>query len=113
MHKITLSDGRVLENLELNGNNYISSTIIDDEIFKDNLNNVSIDDGENVVEHTNMKLVQNKVYGTESWFILAEKTTTELEKERLEEELRQAKQRNVDTMIALTEMYETIAGGSI
>ena len=35
--KITLQDGTVLANLKLNGNNFISDTIIETSIFEDNL----------------------------------------------------------------------------
>lgn len=83
MYTVTLSDGTKLENLKLNGNNYISEMLIEDVVFEDNLSQVTItnlDDG-TTEEHTDMKLIQNKVYGTESWFILAEKTQEELEKE--------------------------------
>lgn len=74
MHKITLYDGTTLENLELNGNNYISNTIINDNIFINNLTTVEIYDGEETQIYTDMKLVANRVYDDKSWFILAEKT---------------------------------------
>ena len=83
MHSVKLADGTELKNLELNGDNYISEEIILDDIFKDNLDNVTITDGGNEVVYTNMKLIQNKIYGTQSWFILAEKTREEIEKETL------------------------------
>ena len=37
MYKITLADGTVLENLELNGNNYIAEGVIEDSVFEGNL----------------------------------------------------------------------------
>lgn len=85
MYNIKLADGTELTNLELNGNNFISDTIIDDDVFKDNLSIVTITDKENSVEYKNMKLTQNKVYGNQSWFILAEKTKAEIEKEEQDE----------------------------
>ena len=36
MYKITLANGTVLDNLELNGNNYISSRIIENDVFENN-----------------------------------------------------------------------------
>lgn len=87
MFSITLSDGLVIENLELNGNNFISSNIINDDIFIDNLGTVKISDGETESIYENMKLIQNIVVDGKSWFILAEKTQAELEKEKLEKEL--------------------------
>lgn len=83
MYSVKLADGTELTNLELNGNNFISNTIIDDNVFKDNLSKVIITSPEGVVEYEDMKLIQNKVCGTESWFILVEKTKEEKDKEAL------------------------------
>ena len=74
MHKITLHDGTILDNLFLNGNNYISVTPINSEIFKNNLETVLISDDEVETIHKDMKLIQNIEYNGEYWFILAEKT---------------------------------------
>ena len=46
MYTITLADGTKIDNLELNGNNFISDTIINDEVFCNNLDTVIISDGE-------------------------------------------------------------------
>lgn len=81
MYEITLEDGTVLKNLDLNGNNYISDTVIKDDVFKNNLKNVSISEGKKVTPHSDMKLIQNKVVEGKSWFILTEKTKEEREKE--------------------------------
>ena len=87
MYRITLEDGTVLDNLELNGNNYISETLIDDNVFEDNLDTVEIYDGETAQVHENMKLVANQVFDGKTWIVLAEKSTEDIEKERLEKEL--------------------------
>lgn len=84
MYKIKLADGTELNNLKLNGNNFISENIIDDEVFRDNLSTVIISNENESTEYKNMKLVQNKVHGSQSWFILVEKTKEELEKEESE-----------------------------
>jgi hypothetical protein len=81
--KIKLQDGQVIENLTLNGNNYISKKIIDSSIFENNLERVEIIDEEITQVYYNMKLVQNIVYNNESWFVLAEKSENDLLKERL------------------------------
>lgn len=83
MYVITLNDGTKLENLELNGNNYISETIIEDSVFENNLDVVTIDDGEVTETFYDMKLMSNRVNEGHSWFILAEKT----EREKKEEEM--------------------------
>ena len=77
--KIKLQNGIVLDNLTLNGNNYISENLIDSSVFENNLGLIYIDE----VEHKNIKLIQNVVYEGKSWFILSEKTEEELLKERL------------------------------
>jgi len=87
VYSVKLADGTELNNLELNGNNFISDIIINDEVFKDNLGTVVVTSEGGSTEHTNMKLVQNKVQGTQSWFILAEKTKEEIEKEELKRQL--------------------------
>lgn len=85
MYKIKLADGTELDNLTLNGNNFISESVISDEVFSnDNLKTVIITDENGSTEYRNMKLLQNKVQGGQSWFILAEKTKGELEKEESE-----------------------------
>ena len=82
--KITLQDGTVLENLKLNGNNFISDTIIENTVFEDNLGNVKIEDDEgNVTEYRFMKLIQNIEVDGKSWFILAEQSENDLLKARL------------------------------
>ena len=82
--KITLQDGTVLDNLELNGNNFISDTIIESSIFQDNLGNVKIEDEDgNITEYRFMKLIQNIEVEDKSWFILAEQSENDLLKARL------------------------------
>ena len=82
--KITLQDGTVLENLKLNGNNFISDTIIQSSIFQDNLGNVKIEDEDgNITEYRFMKLIQNIEVDGKSWFILAEQSENDLLKARL------------------------------
>ena len=83
MYSIKLTDGTILDSLELNGNNFISDTIIDESIFENNLDKVSIIDNEgNIEELNNVKVIFAKVLDKQS-FILVEKTKEELEKETL------------------------------
>ena len=81
--KIILSNGNTVENLIINGNNYISDEIISDDVFTDGLAVVTVVDGKTSTEYKNMKLIQNIVIDDKSWFILAEKTEEEILKERL------------------------------
>ena len=58
IYKITLADGTVINNLKLNGNNFISSTEIEESIFDGNLLTVTITEGETHEIHTNKELDQ-------------------------------------------------------
>ena len=81
LYSVTLSDGTILENLRLNGNNFISEEELSAETFRGKLGNVVISDGEGLVTvHENMKLIQVKKYGDEYWFILDDISEDELEK---------------------------------
>lgn len=81
MYTITLNNGAKLENLELNGNNYIAEGVIEDSVFQDNLASVTITDGKTTETYTDMVLISNRVDGGRSWFILGVKS----EKEKQEE----------------------------
>lgn len=81
MYKITLHDGTVLENLELNGNNYIAEGVIEDSAFADNLATVTITDGTTTETYEDMVLLSNRVDGGRSWFILGEKTEQQKKEE--------------------------------
>lgn len=74
----TLADGTVIDNLKLNGNNFISPVEIDETIFDGNCLNVTINDGEKDDVHTNMELVQITKMGEEYWFILRDVPENEL-----------------------------------
>lgn len=79
IYKITLADGTVIENLRLNGNNYISDNEITADMFLGNLSKVTINDGEKDTVYKNMDLVQIVKYDDEYWFILRTMTKRELQ----------------------------------
>lgn len=98
MYKITINDNIVLDDLELNGNNFVSKTIIGNEVFSD-LRKVVVenfDDG-TVEEIKNPFLIANQVYGNESYFVISSKTEKQLLKEDID-----------NIQIAMTEMYESL-----
>jgi len=84
MYTIKLNDEIIITNLILNGNNFISDKIISDDIFTNNLDKVEISDGKSTQIYNDMVLVANRVIDGKSWFILAEKTQEQKEKEALE-----------------------------
>ena len=87
VYSITLADGTVLGNLRLNGNNYISATEINKEVFDDNLYSVTISDGEKEEIHTNMELIQLIKYGEEYWFILRDIPSDTLDRMKLQADI--------------------------
>ena len=111
MYQITLHDGTVLDELELNGNNFISEKVIDDSVFDGNLDTVTITDGETTETYTDMKLLSNRVDGGKSWFVLGEKTAQEKMMERLVASLSVNAESITDVQLALAEIYEMILGG--
>ena len=92
MYTITLSDGTKLENLNLNGNNYISETLIEDDVFKDNLSTVTISNGEITNTYKDMTLIGNRIYDGKSWFILGEKTVQQKKEEEFSRKLSEMEQ---------------------
>lgn len=78
IYKITLSDETVLDNLRLNGNNFISSSEIDESVFDGNCSIVTINDGEKDEVHMNMELVQIIKVNDKYWFVLRDVPETEL-----------------------------------
>lgn len=81
--EIELADGTKLTDLRTNGNNFVSDTPIEDSVFEGNLSTVKITTPEGVEEYQDLKLVQNRQFGAEYMFILAEKTPAEKGKEEL------------------------------
>lgn len=80
-YSVTLSDGTKLDNLALNGNNFVSSTKLTEADFKDKLSKVTItDDDGKTKDYTDMVLVQVTQVGDESWFILGEKAQDDVSK---------------------------------
>ncbi len=89
MYKVELADGTVIDNLELNGNNFVPQEPIDRDIFEDNLSKVIITDTDsegNVEEYEDMKVIFAKIGETET-FVLIEKTKEEKEKEILQQRI--------------------------
>ena len=83
--KITLSDGTKLENLRLNGNNFVSDTELFENDFKGKLTKVQIEgttqEGQKIKEeYTHLELVQITHYEDGYYFVLRQITEAELDK---------------------------------
>jgi len=89
MYTIRLSDGTTLENLRLNGNNFISQTPITSDMFAGKLKKVWItspgyDEGEEITQElNNVELVAIQKYPDGYNFILREIPSDELEQKRI------------------------------
>ena len=86
-YTITLADGSVIGNLNLNGNNFISTTPVDTAIFRDNCSPVVINDGTNDEFHENMGFVRISEVNGEYWFILRDISREELAKIKIQSDI--------------------------
>ena len=87
MYTITLSDGTKIDNLELNGNNFISQLEITEDMFIGSLDIVTISDGKTEKVMRNAELVQIAHY-TDGWyFILREIPENERTAMRIESQV--------------------------
>jgi hypothetical protein len=78
MYSIKLANGTVLDNLELNGNNFIPETL-NKTIFENNLGKVIItDDNGNIEERFNQKVQFAKIGDAETFILLCKTKEDEL-----------------------------------
>lgn len=87
-YTITLADGTVLDNLKLNGDNFISNTTINADIFNENCSPVIISDGVNSETHNNMEFVQvTEQEPGKYWFVLRELSASELARIKMQSDI--------------------------
>ncbi len=84
IYSVTLADGTTIENLRLNGNNFVSDIEIDKSIFDGNCHFVMISDGETETVHENMECVQVTQMEDEYWFVLRELSESELKEAKIQ-----------------------------
>ena len=94
MYKITLADGTALENLVLNGNNYVASTSVGDAIFKDNMATVTITNLEDgtAEQIEDGVLLSNIVRDGKSWLVLGQKSAEQKAEEARDKEIAELRQ---------------------
>ena len=102
MYTITLSNGKKLENLELNGNNFISSAPVDSAFFDGGLSEVRITDGSETRTYTDMALLSNREEDGKSWIVLGEKTAQQ-----------KAREATLTRMQELEEALRVLTGGAV
>lgn len=87
MYTITLANGTKLENLELNGNNYIASEAVEDSVFEGNMDTVIISDGTNEETFHDMRLMSNIVRQGRSWIVIGERPKNSADIESLQNQV--------------------------
>lgn len=87
IYTITLDDGTRIENLHLNGNNFISREKLAPSDFDGKLSKIIINDGETDEVYTNMTLVQVTKMGNEYWFVLRKIPEREIKEAKLRADL--------------------------
>lgn len=86
MYTITLSDGRKIENLTVNGTNFVSKTKVDEKIFQNNLAAVVISDGKTEKTYENLVFIQQMEWADGTYYLaFREKTRTEMLLEKITE----------------------------
>lgn len=87
IYKITLADGTILNDLRLNGNNFISTYPIDADTFAYNCAPVVITtDGVDDV-HENMELIQVTQMNDKYWFVLRDIPVAELTRIKMQSDI--------------------------
>lgn len=86
-YSIILADGTIIEDLLLNGDNFISKNPIASSMFGGNCSPVIINDGENEEVHENMSLVQITKMGDEYWFVLCDISKDELMRMKMQSDI--------------------------
>ena len=62
MYTLTLADGTKIENLTMNGTNFVSEIEIDESVFENNLDTMIVSDGETEETWKNVEFIQQKHY---------------------------------------------------
>lgn len=87
IYRITLADGTILDNLTMNGNNFISEEAIDAIVFDGTCSPIIINDGTSDEIHEHMDLVQIMDVDEKSWFVLRDIPQKELEQAKLKSDI--------------------------
>lgn len=104
MYNITLDDGTVLDNLELNGNNFISDTRIDTSVFDGNLNTVHIT-GLGVDEtFENLELASLREDGGKCWIVLRQLSDRELRERNTQADIRELFNTSDDIILMMADL---------
>lgn len=84
IYTMTLADGTVISQLKKNGDNYISSEKLTEDMFQGNLSEVTVESEEGKETHSNMDLVQITTMNGEYWFVLRPLSDIEMQMSMME-----------------------------
>ena len=89
MYKITFADGTELNDLVLNGNNFIAQTAVDDAVFKGNMASVTVTNLEDgtTEQIEDGQLLSNIVRDGRSWLVLGQKSAEQKAMEARDKEI--------------------------
>lgn len=97
---LKLDNGKVIDNLKMNGTNFVSETEIDETMFSDIIKEICvIEDGRTYYLH-NVEFIQQVKYADGYYFVLREMTPDEILRKQLMDSI-------TDVQMAITEMYES------
>lgn len=82
-YKLALSNGNVIDDLRMNGNNFVSDAKVTNEQFEGGLAPISIYRDGIMEVHPNMELVQITEMNGEYWFVLRDISQKELDDIRI------------------------------
>lgn len=103
MYSLKINDFKI-ENLSVNGNNFVSKTKIDTSSFENKIFNLVLVNGKNETEYQNIKFIQQQKQADGSFFLsFREISAEELRQITLEREI-------TNTQLALVEIYEKMGG---
>lgn len=86
-YRITLSDGNVIENLDMNGTNYISDIPVSPDIFRGKCSPMIISDGESEEVHENAELIQVVVINGKYWIAFRDIPENELKEAKMRSDI--------------------------
>ncbi len=107
-YTITLADGRELTGLLKNGDNFVSSEKVDENIFKDNLSVMAVSDGETEEIFRDMVFIQQMEWEDGTFYLAFHEKTPQ---EKMLAAISANSDSVTDIQMALAEVYEMMLGG--
>ena len=104
MYTITLADGTILDNLLINGNNFISDSRIDASVFDGNLGRVHIT-GPGVDEtFENLELAGLREDGGKCWIVLRQLSDSEIRERNTQADIRELFNTSDDIILMMADL---------